>query len=90
MIDSLNLLLIRRFESASSAASSGEFINHWLKTRNNYDRLQHECEKIWSHYADDPGYDAERAFTVLGKRFVEICYQECRQEQMAMGKTIHR
>ena len=88
MIDFLNLLLISRY--ASSVASSSESVNHWLKTKSNYDRLQHECEKIWSHYADDPAYDAERAFKVLGKRLAEVCRRETQPiAKKATEQTIH-
>ena len=76
MVDMLNLLLLKKYEATPFTDTSGEFIDHWLKTPRNYDRLQHECEKIWSQSSNDPGYDAERAFRVLGQRFIEVCRQE--------------
>ena len=76
MIDALNLLLLKKYETTPFTDASGEFINHWLKAGHNYERLQRECEKIWDHYSNDPNYDAERAFRVLGQRFIEVCHQE--------------
>ena len=76
MIDALNLLLLKKYEATPVGEASWEFIDHWLKTGRNYDRLQQECEKIWSRRSNDPGYDAERAFRLLGQRFVGVCSQE--------------
>jgi len=76
MVDTLNLLLLKKYETTHHLDSSPDFIDHWLRSRRNYDRLQHECEKIWNQFSLDPGYDAERAFRVLGQRFIEICWQE--------------
>ena len=76
MVDTLNLLLLKKFETTPVTETSGEFIDHWLKTSRNYDRLQQECEKIWNQFSNNPGYDAERAFRVLGRRFIEVCRQE--------------
>lgn len=75
MVDALNMLLLKKHESIPSA-EVGEHIDHWLKTRRNYERLQHECEKIWNRSSHDPGYDAERAFRVLGRRLAGVCRQE--------------
>lgn len=76
MIDALNLLLLKKHETTPFTESTGDSINYWLKAGRNYDRLQHECEKIWNHCSNDPSYDAERAFRVLGQRFIEVCHQE--------------
>lgn len=89
MIDTLNLLQIKRFESTACSETSWEFINHWLRTERNYNRLQQECEKIWSHCVDDPCYDAERAFKVLGQRFLEVCELEMKASANSNGTTIH-
>jgi len=76
MVDTLNLLLLKKYEATPQLDYSPDFIDHWLRSRHNYDRLQQECEKIWNHFSVDPGYDAERAFRVLGQRFIGICWQE--------------
>lgn len=81
MIETLNFLLIRKYECPPLMDTSPEFINRWLKNSRNYERLQAECEKIWSHCHDDPNYDAERAFTVLGRRFIGVCRSEIRSAQ---------
>ncbi|MDH4092089.1 MAG: hypothetical protein OEV74_06170 [Cyclobacteriaceae bacterium] len=76
MIEILNLLLLRKYASPPLMEMSGDFIDRWLKARRNYERLQRECAKIWNHCSGDPNYDTERAFQVLGRRFIGVCRQE--------------
>jgi len=76
MIETINMLLLKKFERSALPDGSVEFINQWLMTRENYQRLQHECDKIWLHQIEDEGYDAERAFKILGMRLLGICQQE--------------
>ena len=76
MIETINLMLLKKFEGTDLPDGSGEFINRWLTYGQNYQRLQRECDKIWLHQFDDDRYDAERAFKVLGQRLLGICRQE--------------
>ena len=76
MIETINLMLLKKFEETSLPDGSGEFINRWLMNGQNYQRLQRECDKIWLHQFNDDRYDAERAFKVLGQRLLGICRQE--------------
>lgn len=76
MIETINLLLLKKFEETCLPAGSDEFINRWLMNGQNYQRLQRECDKIWLHQFDDDCYDVERAFKVLGQRLLGICRQE--------------
>ncbi len=76
MTETINMLLLKKFEGSALPDGSGEFINRWLMTGENYQRLQRECDKIWVHQFEDECYDAERAFKVLGMRLLGICRQE--------------
>ena len=76
MIETINMLLLKKFEGSALPDGSGEFISRWLMTGENYQRLQRECDKIWAHHFEDEGYDAERAFKVLGQRLLGISRQE--------------
>ena len=73
MIETINMLLLKKFEDPGLPDGSGDFINRWLMTGENYQRLQRECDKIWLHQFEDERYDAERSFKILGMRLVGIC-----------------
>ena len=36
MVDTLNLLLLKKYETTPATETSGEFIDDWLKTSRNY------------------------------------------------------
>ena len=76
MIETINMLLLKKFERSALPDGSYDFINRWLVTGENYQRLQRECDKIWLHQIEDECYDAERAFKLLGMRLIGICRQE--------------
>jgi len=76
MIETINMLLLKKFEGSALPDESGDSINRWLMTGENYQRLQNECDKIWLHQIEDERYDAERAFKILGMRLLGICQQE--------------
>jgi hypothetical protein len=76
MIETINMLLLKKFEESRPAADSDEFVNRWLMNDQNYQRLHRECDKIWLHQFEDERYDVERAFKVLGQRLVAICRRE--------------
>ena len=76
MIENINMLLLKKFEESALPDEAGEFINRWLTTGDNNQRLQRECDKIWLHQFEDDRYDAERAFKLLGTRLLSICRQE--------------
>jgi len=76
MIETINMLLLKKFEGPALPDGSDDFINRWLMTGDNYQRLQRECDKIWLHQFEDECYDVERAFTILGLRLLGICQQE--------------
>ena len=76
MIETINMLLLKKFEDSQDQHQSTDFINQWLLNGQNYQRLQSECDKIWSHLFEDERYDTERAFKLLGQRLSGVCKQE--------------
>ena len=78
MIETINMLLLKKFEESSVTTDSDEYVNRWLLNDQNYQRLQRECDKIWLHQFEDERYDIERAFKVLGQRLFGICRHENR------------
>jgi hypothetical protein len=76
MIETINMLLLKKFAGSALHGESAEFINQWLIKDENFRRLQRECDKIWLHQFEDHQYDAERAFRVLGQRLSGVSRQE--------------
>ena len=73
MINILNFFLLKEYTTQQPAV---EVIESWLEEKNNYERLQYQCDKIWNNCTSNPQYDVERAFRVLSKRFAEVCMHE--------------
>jgi hypothetical protein len=73
MVNILNFILIQEHITPNPPV---EIIENWLEKEINYNRLQAQCDKIWNNYSVNPQYDAERAFQLLSKRFLELCYHE--------------
>jgi hypothetical protein len=73
MINILNFILLKDHTPQNTSL---EIIEDWLQDENNYNRLQAQCDKIWNNYSVNQQYDAERAFHVLSKRFIDVCYHE--------------
>lgn len=76
MIETINLLLLKKFEDSHQQNQTSDFINHWLMNSQNYQRLQRECDKIWAHQIEDEYYDAERAFKIVGQRLLGVCIHQ--------------
>jgi hypothetical protein len=72
MIDNLNLIFISAFGPQQKMEGASYSIEQWLRNSNNYNRLQRECEKIWTQYYTNPQYDIERAFRLLATRLCGI------------------
>jgi hypothetical protein len=72
MIDTLNLIFISEFGPQQKMEGASYSIEQWLRNINNYNRLQRECEKIWSQYYTDPQYDIERAFRLVATRLCGV------------------
>ena len=76
MIETINILLLKKFEESHPPDKTGESIASWLTRGQNYQRLHRECDKIWANRFENESYDTERAFKLLGQRLLGICKQE--------------
>jgi len=87
MIDTINMILIRKYDSTPLMNSAGEYVDHWLKDRRNYEKLQTECDKIWNHSIENPTYNTERlshrAFDIV----VDIVLKGTYYTTLAAGKN---
>jgi len=86
MIEIINMLVLKKFEGSGLPSEADEFINRWLLSGENFNRLQRECDKIWIHQFEDENYDAERAFKTLGQRLLGICKQESQTAEVKAAK----
>lgn len=68
MTNLLCMLAISKAEDDEAMDMANHLLEKWLAEKTNLKRLELECEKILTNCCKNPGYDPERAFSVLAKR----------------------